>query len=102
MNFKTAIAVILAAAVTVPAFAETADFRDATPTRTKLTRADVKAEVLRARAAGELDITEANFPFEQPAAKSALTRADVRAEVIRARAAGELDITEASENYPFN
>ena len=71
-------------------------------TDTKVTRAEVKAEVLRARAAGELDITEATFPFQQPVAKSTLTRAEVKAEVLRARAAGELDITEASGNYPTN
>jgi hypothetical protein len=101
MNVKSTIALILAAAVTVPAFAgDIATIVDTTPLRTKVTRAEVKAEVLRARAAGELDITEATFPFQYPAAASTLTRAEVKAEVLRARTAGELDFTEASANYP--
>lgn len=102
MNFKTAIALVLAAAASVPAFADTVNYSDAARTGTKVTRAEVQAEVLRARAAGELDITEADFPFAPPSAKSTVTRAEVRAETIRARAAGELDITEASPNYPLN
>lgn len=102
MNFKTAIAFAFAAAASVPAFAGNVDYSDAAPTSTKVTRADVLAEVLRARAAGELDLTEADLPFSPPSAKSTVTRAQVRAEVIRARAAGELDITEASPHYPLN
>lgn len=99
MNVKTTIAVLLAAAVTVPAFAfDSANIIDTASQGSQVTRAEVKAEVLRARAAGELDITEATFPFQLPAERSTLTRADVRAEVVRAREAGELDITEASAN----
>lgn len=66
---------------------------------TQLTREEVRAEVVRARAAGELDITEANYPPELKTQESPLTRAQVRAELLRARAAGEMDVTEAS--YPF-
>lgn len=101
MNVKTTIALMLAAAVSVPAFAvDSANIIDTTAQYSKVTRAEVKAEVLRARAAGELDITEATFPFQLAAARSPLTRAEVKAEVLRAHAAGELDITEASANYP--
>ena len=101
MNVKITLALILSAAFTVPAMAvDGANIIDLPSQPSKVTRAEVKAEVLRARAAGELDITEANFPFQLPAAKSSVTRAEVKAEVLRARAAGELDITEASANYP--
>jgi hypothetical protein len=62
------------------------------------TREQVRAEVLAARAAGTLDITEANYPHEFTAEKSTATRAQVEAEVIRARAAGELDLPEGT--YP--
>jgi hypothetical protein len=65
---------------------------------TGLTRAQVRAEVLAARAAGTLDVTEANYPRELTAkAAPVVTRAQIKAEVIRARAAGELDITEATQ-----
>lgn len=64
-----------------------------------LTREEVRAEVLRARAAGELDINETNYPPEFKSEKSTVTRAQVYAEVLRARAAGELDVTEAT--FPF-
>ena len=61
-----------------------------------MTRAQVRAEVLAARAAGTLDFTEANYPPELTTRKSTVTRAEIKAEVIRARKAGELDITEAT------
>lgn len=62
-----------------------------------LTREQVRAEAVRARAAGELDITEANYPVLQ-ATVSHVTREQVRNEAIAARAAGELDLNET--NYP--
>ena len=62
-----------------------------------LTREQVRAEAVRARAAGELDITEANYPVLQ-ASVSNVTREQVRNEAIAARAAGELDLNET--NYP--
>lgn len=98
MNAKFATALVFAAVVTAPAFAtSTVDYGNVVAKPGTVTRAEVRAEVLRARAAGELDITEATpaFPVGAP---SGLTRAEVRAEAIRARAAGELDYTEA--NYP--
>jgi hypothetical protein len=65
-----------------------------------VTREQVRAEVLAARAAGTLDITEANYPREFTTEKSTVSRAEVKAEVIRARAAGELDVTEATNPFP--
>ena len=100
MNVKTAIAFAVAAAAAVPAFADSADFAAASPSRAKVSRAEVQAEVLRARAAGELEVTEAQFPAAPLPERSTVTRAEVRAQVIRARAAGELDVTEASPGYP--
>lgn len=100
MNAKFAAAVVFAAAIASPVFAaNSVDYGDVAPKASKVSRADVRAEVLRARAAGELDITEANFPFIIAAPKTSLTRADVRADVRRARAAGELDITEATPAF---
>ncbi|WP_082551628.1 DUF4148 domain-containing protein [Massilia sp. Root351] len=64
---------------------------------TGLTRAAVQAEVIRARNAGELELSEVNYPPLAPAT-STLTREQVKAEVIAARANGELDINEV--NYP--
>ena len=100
MNIKTA---LIAAATTAlfasPAFAASSQPDAAT---TRLTRAEVKAEVIRARAAGELDNTEASYPRELVSTAPGLTRAQVRAELLRARAAGELDVNEASAHYPSN
>lgn len=57
-----------------------------------LTRADVTAEYLRARAAGELPVTGYETSYTRPASGvSRLTRAEVQAEYVRARQAGELN-----------
>ncbi|GAB2861394.1 hypothetical protein GCM10027277_32580 [Pseudoduganella ginsengisoli] len=69
--------------------------------KSALTREQVKAEVLRARAAGELDFNEGNYPPVQHTA-SALTREQVKAEVLAARANGELDFQEAQYNGFFD
>lgn len=101
MNAKLIAALVVAAAATIsaPVFAaESVDYGNIAAKASTVSRADVRAEVLRARAAGELDITEANFPYAAPAPATTLTRMAVRDEARRARAAGELDITEA--NYP--
>lgn len=63
--------------------------RQATPST--LTRAEVKAELARARAAGEIQDGEAGpSVMNRDATASTLTRAEVRAEAARARSAGEL------------
>ena len=94
-KFHAAAVLILSAVVATGATA--AGTHDASQS---VTREQVRAEVLAARAAGTLDITEANYPRELPAAKSTVTRAEVKAEVIRARAAGELDVTESTNPFP--
>lgn len=93
--FNTTAVRILSAVIATGANA--ADSHDASQ---GLTREQVRAEVLAARAAGTLDATEANYPREFPAAGSPLTRAQVKAELLRARAAGEMDWTDAT--YPLN
>lgn len=69
--------------------------------KSTLTREQVKAEVVRARAAGELDFNEYNYPPVQPVA-STLTREQVKAEVLAARANGELDFNEAQYGGYFD
>jgi hypothetical protein len=58
------------------------------------TREQVVAEVYAARAAGLLDVTEADFP-PLPQAPSTLSREQVRAETLQAIADGEVGQTEA-------
>ncbi|MBJ7309744.1 DUF4148 domain-containing protein [Rugamonas sp. CCM 8940] len=64
------------------------------------TRAEVLAELQQARAAGQLDQSEAALGRldTQP---SGLSRADVKAEVLRARAAGLLERNEATESIAY-
>lgn len=88
MNAKLTAAFVFAVAAASPVFAS--DYGVSDQSRTAVTRAEVRAEVLRARAAGELEITEANFPFSVATPKSTLSRAEVRAEAIRALNSGEL------------
>ena len=94
LKLNAAAVLILSAVIATGAVA--ADHQGATES---VTREQVRAEVLAARVAGTLDITEANYPRELTAEKSTITRARIKAEVIRARAAGELDLTEST--YPF-
>ncbi len=61
------------------------------------TRAEVQAEVIQARAAGTLDVTEADL-LRTATAPSTLTREQVRADVLAARTAGVLEVNEG--NYP--
>ena len=98
------VSLLLAAGVAGTAFAAPADLNfpklQAAPgssQQTGLTRAEVHADVLRARAAGELEFSEVNYP-PVVAVSTGLTREQVKAEVIAARANGELDINET--NYP--
>lgn len=69
--------------------------------KSTLTREQVKADVLRARAAGELELNESNYPPQQATA-STLTREQVKAEVLAARASGQLDVNEAQYNGFFD
>lgn len=84
------------------AFAQSAlELQPAQQQKSTLTREQVKAEVLRARAAGELEANEYNYP-PLPATASTLTREQVKAEVLAARANGELDVNEAQYNGFFD
>ena len=94
MKLNAAAVLILSAVIASSALA--AVQQDGADSRT---RDQVRAEVLAARAAGTLEINEANYPRELTTATSTVTRAEVMAETIRARAAGELDWNDAS--YPL-
>lgn len=94
MNAKFSTALVFAAAIAAPVFAQAAG-------KEGRTREEVRAEVFSARSAGELDVTEANFPKALAVPASLLPRAQVRAEVLRARAAGELDLTEVNFSQPL-
>lgn len=63
-----------------------------------LTRAEVRAELLRARAAGELGHGEGYESIQPKAFVSTTSRAEVIAELQRARAAGELGHGEGYES----
>jgi hypothetical protein len=99
MNFQQSITVL---ALVVAGSAASAI--EATQTRvpaTGLTRAEVQAELARARANGELlsDAQIEQQPFGTMA--STLTRAEVQAELARARANGELLSDAQIEQQPF-
>lgn len=77
----------------VLAEAPSSNFNSTTPK----TRAEVVAELVQARANGELNISDANYP-STPKFVSTKTRAQVIAELEQARARGEVDIGDAA--YP--
>ncbi|WP_317203687.1 DUF4148 domain-containing protein [Janthinobacterium sp.] len=89
MNAKQLIAALLTVAASAAAFAQAP--------AVGLTRAEVTAELLRARAAGELSTGESDYP-KMPPFVSTLSRAQVTAEMVRARAAGEMSSGET--DYP--
>lgn len=65
-----------------------------------LTRAEVKAETLRAERSGELDQNMNRNPGENaPAVGSPKTRAEVKAELAQAEKRGDLD--RSAHDYPF-
>ena len=94
-RFIAAAALVLAAATAGTAYAgETA----AVAATSTLSRADVLAELARARAAGEVNPPgESYSQFHVSELKSTTTRAEVVAELARARAAGE--VPQAGEAY---
>lgn len=100
MNAKHIIASVSLLIAAGAAFAEPAELNfptQAAKVQTGLTRAQVQADVLQARAEGTLEFSEVNYP-PLVAASTTLTRAQVKADVIAARANGELDLNET--NYP--
>jgi hypothetical protein len=82
MNTKHLIAAVAIAFVGTGAFAsEATQFTD---TPSTLSRAEVKAELARAQAAGELNQVSALYGYVQPTMASVRTRAEVRAEAVQA------------------
>jgi Domain of unknown function (DUF4148) len=82
MNTKHIIAAAAIALMGTGAFAsEATQFTD---TPSTLTRAEVKAELARAQAAGELSQPSALYGYAQPVTASVRTRAEVRAEALQA------------------
>jgi Domain of unknown function (DUF4148) len=88
MNIKQIIAAVSMIAAASGAFAA--------QDTTSLTREQVRADVIQARAAGELEINDGTFPFMTQDAPSTLTREQVRAETAQARIAGELEINDGT------
>jgi hypothetical protein len=101
MNAKNLIASVSLIFAAGAAFAEPADLNfpslGKSAQQAATTREAVKAEVIRARNAGELELSEVTYP-PLVSTPSALTREQVKADVLAARAAGELDLNEV--NYP--
>ena len=80
--FATTAAAVAIAFVGTGAFAsEATQFND---TPSTVSRAEVKAELARAQAAGELNQASALYGYVQPAMASVRTRAEVRAEAAQA------------------
>jgi hypothetical protein len=73
---------------------------DSTPSTSSVTRAQVKAEVLRARKAGELIAAGEGYPAAPLTGSSTLARSEVKQQIVAARAAGEL--LAAGEGSPGN
>ena len=90
MQAKSLAAVLLAVAAS-SAFAQSA----APATSTQLTRADVTAEYIRARNAGEIATSEVDYPKTPATAASTVTREQVMNEFYAARKAGQIPQTEA-------
>ena len=104
MTRKTLFAAALLAVAGSSAFAggefdPTRDYQLPT-TQSTLTRAEVKADVARARASGELLRSDRDDRlFVQNIAGSSLTRAQVKAEVAAAVADGSIDEYDTSTQY---
>lgn len=90
MQAKSLAAVLLAVAAS-SAFAQSA----APAASQQLTRADVTAEYIRARNAGEIATSEADYPKTPATAASTVTREQVMNEFYAARKAGQIPQTEA-------
>jgi Domain of unknown function (DUF4148) len=97
MNTRTLIAA-LALAATGTAFASEAT--PETPFVSTASRADIHAQVLQARAAGLLPVTEADYQ-RMPALSAPASRAAVQAELQRAIASGELRSLNAESGSPL-
>lgn len=98
LTFSTLFFAAATAAITAvasPAFADArydVGMSSTTATASTVSRAEVRAELARARAAGELAFSHNEYPVLQPSMHdmSNVSRADVKAELARARAANEI------------
>ena len=91
MQAKSLIAALFAITTATSAFAQGA----APAAGQQLTRADVTAEYIRARNAGEIATSEVDYPKMPATAASNVTREQVMAEFYAARKAGLIPQTEA-------
>ena len=91
MQAKSLIAALFAITTATSAFAQGA----APAAGQQLTRADVTAEYIRARNAGEIATSVADYPKTPATAASKVTREQVMAEFYAARKAGQIPQTEA-------
>lgn len=98
MNIRTLVAALSLVAAG-GAFAQEATVDPRVPTASTVTRAEVRAELNRARAAGELVVNEADYG-RLPRTPGAASRDAVRAELAAARASGEWH-TLGAEAYDF-
>lgn len=92
MQAKSLIAALFAITTATSAFAQSAAPAAASQ---QLTRADVTAEYIRARNAGEIATSEVDYPKTPATAASQVTREQVMAEFYAARKAGLIPQTEA-------
>ena len=98
MNIRTLVAALSLVAAG-GAFAQEATVEPQVATASGMTRAEVLAELARARAAGELTVTEADYG-RLPRTPGVASRDAVRAELAAARASGEWR-TLGAEAYDF-
>ncbi|CAN7659177.1 DUF4148 domain-containing protein [Caballeronia sp. LjRoot34] len=93
MTTRLLAALVLSGVIAVPAFADgDHGYPSVNPVQAgTLSRADVKAELAQARADGQLEFSQTNYPAlpRQPQVDS-LTRAQVTAELAHARAAHDV------------
>jgi hypothetical protein len=94
MNAKIAFASLALTLISLPSFADDTGwpYVNKDVVATSQTRAQVRAELVQAQAAGETDGSRVAWSIPSAAAVQAVaTRAQVRDEIVQARARGELD-----------
>ena len=84
MNSKLLYTATLAIALLGSGAAMATEATQITPPASTLSRTEVRAELARAQAAGELNQVSDLYGYVQPVAASVRTRAEVRAEAVQA------------------
>lgn len=84
------------------AHADGAEFQLPQPNTSTVTRAQVIAEYLDARAKGQIETGERSLPRVELASTSQRTRAEVRAETLQAIASGELSFLNQEGQSPLD